>query len=168
MKTTTDRTGSAVVELPSDHEIRITRKFNAPVDLVFEVWTTPEHVRNWWGFPDHPVVTCEIDLRVGGEWRYVVNHPQSGEIAWSGTYLEIDRPHRLVSREVFEPYPESETTNYMTLTEEDGVTTMDVLVVHPNRESRDGHIGSGMECGMQVSLNRIDEILAALQEGRDS
>jgi len=163
MRTTIDRSGSAVVTLPSDHEIRITRRFNAPADLVFEVWTTPEHVRNWWGFPDHPVVSCEIDLRIGGKWRYVVRHPELGEIAWSGTYLEIERPWRLVSTETFEPHPDAETTNRMTLSEEDGVTTIDVLVTHPSRESRDGHLGAGMEGGMQVSLDRIDEILAALQ-----
>lgn len=159
----TSRTGSAVVTLPSDTTIAIERMFDAPADLVFEVWTTPEHVRNWWGFPEHEMTACEIDLQVGGKWRYAVADPVHGEIAWSGEYLEIERPSLLVSTEVFEPFPGSPAVNRMTLTERDGVTTMHVLVTHESKEARDGHIGSGMEGGLQVSLNRVDEILDRLQ-----
>jgi len=163
MKTTIDRSGSARVTLPSDTEILIERDFDAPAELLFAVWTDPEHVRNWWGFPDHPMIVCEIDLRVGGSWRYVVEHPDAGAIGWHGIYREIERPGRLVSTEVFEGYPDGESLNYLTLAERDGVTTMSVRVVHQTKENRDGHVNSGMEGGMQVSLNRIDEILASLQ-----
>jgi uncharacterized protein YndB with AHSA1/START domain len=92
MKTTIDRSGSATVTLPSDTEILIERKFDAPADLLFEVWTNPEHVRNWWGLPDHPMIVCDVDLRLGGSWRYVVEHPDDGAFGWHGTYREIERP----------------------------------------------------------------------------
>jgi uncharacterized protein YndB with AHSA1/START domain len=167
MRTKTERSGSAVVTLPSDTEIRIVRQFDASADLLFEVWTTPEHVRNWWGFPEHEMVSCQIDLRVGGDWRYVVSHPDMGEIGWHGTYLEIEAPNLIVSTEVFEGYPDAHSVNRMMLTESDGVTTMDVLVTHQSKENRDGHVNAGMEGGMQVSLDRVDEILAGLQGGDD-
>ncbi|MFZ0013373.1 MAG: SRPBCC domain-containing protein, partial [Acidimicrobiia bacterium] len=93
-----------------------------------------------------------------------VEHPDAGAIGWHGTYRVIERPNRLVSSEVFEGYPDAESVNHLTLAERDGVTTMSVRVVHQSKENRDGHVNSGMEGGMQVSLNRIDEIVAKLQE----
>lgn len=160
---TIDRTGSAEVTLPSDTEILITRKFDAPAELVFDVWTTPEHVRNWWGFESNPMTVCEIDLRVGGKWRYVAVADEYGEIDFYGEYREIERPHRLVSTEVFAPYPDSPSLNTLTLKEHDGVTTMTILTEYGTKESRDAVIASGMESGLQHSLDRIDEILESEQ-----
>jgi uncharacterized protein YndB with AHSA1/START domain len=154
-----DRTGSAEVTLPSDTEILITRQFDAPADLVFDVWTTPEHVRNWWGWETDQMRVCEIDLRVGGTYRFVAGH-DDGEVAFRGVYREIERPHRLVATEVYEPYPESESINTLTLTEDDGVTTMTILVAHQSKEARDATIASGMERGLQHSLDRVDKVLA--------
>lgn len=159
-----DRTGSAEVTLPSDTEILITREFDAPAELVFEVWTTPEHVRNWWGWETDPMTVCEIDLRVGGEWRFVAINEGYGEVDFYGKYLEIDRPHRLVSTEVFAPYPDSPAVNTLTLEENDGVTTMTILVEYPSKEARDATIASGMESGLQHSLDRADRVLSALLE----
>lgn len=156
---TMDRTGSAVVTLPSDREIKIVRCFDAPAELVFDVWTKPEHVRSWWGYPEHPMTVCEIDLRVGGSYRYAADVPDFGEIAFHGVFREIDRPHRLVTTEIYEAFPDSEAINTLLLEEEEGVTTATMLVLHPTKEARDGHIQSGMEDGLQVSLNRIDAIL---------
>lgn len=164
---TIDRTGSALVTLPSDLEIEIVRKFDAPPELVFDVWTKPAHVRNWWGYPEHPMTVCEIDLRVGGTYRYAAEVPGFGEIAFRGVFQEIDRPRRLVSTEIYEAFPDNEAINTLVLEEEDGVTTATMLLVHPNKEARDGHIQSGMEGGLQVSLNRIDAILDELQEAND-
>jgi uncharacterized protein YndB with AHSA1/START domain len=157
---TIDRTGSAEVTLPSDTEILITRSFDAPAELVFDVWTTPEHVRNWWGWETDQMRVCEIDLRVGGGYRFVAGDDDR-EVAFRGVYQEIDRPHRLVSTEVYEPYPESESLNTLTLEEDDGVTTMRILVAHQTKEARDATIASGMERGLQHSLDRVDKILAS-------
>lgn len=157
------RTGSATVELPSDTEILITRKFDAPAELVFDVWTTPKHVRNWWGYERDPMTVCEIDLRVGGKYRFVAVNEGHGEIDFYGEFLEIDRPHRLVSTETFAPYPEFPATNTLTLLEDDGVTTMTLLVEYPTKEARDATIASGMEHGLQHSLDRADAVLEGLQ-----
>jgi uncharacterized protein YndB with AHSA1/START domain len=156
----TARYGSAEVTLPSDREIYITRLFDAPAELVFDVWTSPDAVARWWSDETAPVVACEIDLRVGGSWRYVIRKPDGTELAWSGVYREIDRPHRLVATEVFEPYPHAESVNTMTLEEHDGSTTMRVTAVYATKEARDGHLNAPMEPGMQLALNRVDDLLA--------
>lgn len=153
------RYGSAVVTTPSDLEIRITREFAAPAALVFKVWTTPEYVRRWWSGDDSPVVLCDIDLRVGGNWRYVTRSADGTELGWHGAYQMIDEPHRLVSTEVFEGYPDGEALNTMTLVERDGITMLTVLVLHASVQNRDGHLNSGMEGGMQLALNRVDDLL---------
>lgn len=155
-----DRTGSAEVTLPSDTEIMITREFDAPAELLFEVWTNPEHVRNWWGWETDQMRVCEIDLRVGGTYRFVAGDGDR-EVAFRGVYEEIDRPRRLVSTEVYEPFPDSESVNTLTFDEEDGVTTMTILVRHQSKEARDATIASGMETGLQHSLDRVDRIVAA-------
>jgi uncharacterized protein YndB with AHSA1/START domain len=156
----TARYGTAEVTLPSDREIHITRVFDAPADLVFDVWTSPDAVRRWWSDETAPVVACDIDLRVNGIWRYVIRTPDGSELAWSGVYREIERPHRLVTTEVFEPFPDALAVNTMTLEEHDGVTTMRVTVLHATKEARDGHLNAGMESGMQLALNRVDDLLA--------
>lgn len=161
---TIDRAGSAKVTLPSDTEILITREFDAPAELVFEVWTTPEHVRNWWGWESDPMKVCEIDLRVGGKWRYVSINEEHGEIAFHGEFKEIESPRRLVSTEVFEPYEESQGLNILTLEERDGMTTMRLLSCYHSKETRDAVIQSGMESGLQHSLNRVDRVLASIEE----
>jgi uncharacterized protein (TIGR03086 family) len=154
------RYGSAVVTLPSDTEILITRSFDAPAELVWEAVTTPRHVLRWWGPPWAPLTSAEIDLRVGGAWRYVRREVNGTEMGWHGTYREIERPHRVVSTEVYEGFPDAESVNTMTLVEIDGVTTLRTLVQHANQEFRDGHIASGMEGGMQQTFNRLDDLLA--------
>ena len=161
---TNNRHGSAVVTLPSDTEIHITRQFDAPKDLVFKAYTTPDLVKRWWGFDTAQWLVCEIDLRVGGTWRYVTREQAGFEVAFHGEYREIDVPDRLVSTEVFEGAPvddpeASATLNIVTLDERDGVTTMIVIVQCPSREVRDAIIESGMEGGMQVSYNRLEDIV---------
>ncbi|OHU22453.1 ATPase [Mycobacteroides franklinii] len=160
------RYGSATVELPSDTTILITRAFDAPAALIFRTLTEPELVKRWWGFEDAQWQVCEIDLRVGGTWRYVVRQPCESEpdmeVAFHGEYREIDVPCLLVSTEVFEGIPDAEALVSTTLDERDGVTTMRVLVQHSCKEHRDGHVASGMEVGMQVSYNRIEDLLGEL------
>jgi len=155
----TTRHGSAIVTLPSDREILITRSFDAPAALVWDALTQPRHLLRWWG-PDYcPLVSCDVDFRVGGDWRYVARDIDGNELAWHGTYREIESPQRIVSTEVFEGFPDAGAVNTMTLTEHDGVTTLRTLVLHQTTENRDGHIASGMEGGMQLTFNRLDDLL---------
>ncbi|MBN7302650.1 SRPBCC family protein [Mycobacteroides abscessus subsp. bolletii] len=160
------RYGSATVVLPSDTTILITRSFDAPAALLVRALTEPELVTRWWGLEEAQWEVCEIDLRVGGTWRYMVRQPCESEpdreIAFHGEYRELDPPHRLVSTEVFEGVPEGKAVVSTTLDEVDGVTTTRVLVQHSCKEHRDGHVESGMEVGMQVSYNRIEDLLRDL------
>ncbi|MDC0716803.1 SRPBCC family protein [Nannocystis bainbridge] len=162
-KNVPNRHGSAVVTLPSDTEILITRVFDYPAELIFKACTTPALIKRWWGFETGEWLVCEVDLREGGRWRYVVRE-QDMEVGFHGEYRQIDRPHRVVSTEVFEGFPDGEALNTMTLEEVDGVTTMRTLVKHSCQEHRDGHINSGMESGMQVSYDRMEAVVAGLRE----
>ena len=153
------RFGSATITTPSDREILITRRFDAPAALVFEVWTTPEHVRRWWGFEDMEMLECEIDLRVGGSWRYVVQGRDGEPMSWSGTYREVSPPHRLVSTETFQDQPSTTTTNTLTIREVDGVPTLEILVRHQTEAQRDGQLASGMETGLQHGLDRFERLV---------
>jgi uncharacterized protein YndB with AHSA1/START domain len=159
---TTDRHGSAVITFPSDTEYLITRAFDAAPDLVFKALTTPELVQRWWGFETSEWLVCEIDLRVGGKWRYVTRD-DGEEVGFHGEYREITPPHRLVFTEMYEgipdPGPDSYPVNAVTLEETDGVTTMKLLVQHTSKEDRDAVIASGMEAGMQVSYDRLEDLL---------
>ena len=157
-------THSAKVTLPSDTEILIERAFAAPPALVWEAWTTPEHVRRWWPSSRGEMSVCEIDLRVGGRWRFVMDAGGT-EVGFHGEYREIDAPGRLVSTEAYEGIPDPDgnaTLNVMTLTDADGGTHMEILVRHPTQEGRDMHIQSGMESGLQDCLDLLDEIAASL------
>jgi uncharacterized protein YndB with AHSA1/START domain len=158
--TSATRHGSAVVTLSGDREIVITRVFDAPAAAIFRAWTTPELVRRWWGFPTSEWLVCDIDLRVGGTWRYVVRDEGAPEVGFHGEYREIDAPHRLVSTEIYEGFPDAEALDTMVLDERDGVTTMTVTVLHELPEHRDAHIASGMESGMQVSFDRLEDVVA--------
>ncbi len=164
-----DRRGSAVVTLPSDREIVITRQFDAPAALIFKAYTTPELVKRWWGYETDEWLVCEIDLRVGGRWRFVSREQQGGpEAGFHGEYREIESPHRLVSTDVYEGVegidPEAVAAlDTLVLEERDGITTMTVTVLHVSKESRDMHIASGMEEGMQVSLDRLEAVANTLR-----
>lgn len=160
-----NRHGSATVSLQGDREILITRQFDAPARLVFKAMTTPELVKRWWGFETSEWLVCEIDLRVGGQWRYVTREEGGFEVGFHGEYREIAAPRRLVSTEVFEGYPDPDagSVNTVALAEQDGVTTMTVTVLHTKPEHRDAHIASGMEGGMQVSYDRLEDLVAELR-----
>lgn len=152
------------VTTPSDEEIVLTRLFDAPRALVFEVMTKPEHVKQWWGClgEGYSVPVCEIDLRVGGAWRFVNRHPK-GEAAFHGEYREITPPSRLVYTEIFEEYPDTVSVVATDLTEEDGKTRMTATVRYPSREVRDMVIASGMSRGAGISYDRLEDLVATLQ-----
>ena len=147
--------GTAVVSLPEDTQILITREFDAPKHLVYRAWTTPELIKRWWAGERGHVTKAEVDLRVGGRWRYVMVAHGGFEVAFHGDYQEIVTNERLVSTEVYEGMPDAHALNTFTLTEQDGRTTMTLLVQHQNSEHRDAHINSGMEGGMQESMDKL-------------
>lgn len=155
--------GTAKVSLPADDQILIEREFDAPRHLVYKAWTTPELVRQWWVGKRGEAVTCDIDLRVGGAWRYVMVASSNGqEVAFHGEYREIVPDERLVSTEIYEPFPDHEAVNTLTLTEETGRTYLSLLVQHDSKESRDGHVNSGMEGGLQEALDALEQIAVSL------
>ena len=151
--------GPATVTLIGDRELVIERSFNAPRALVFEAVTQPVHVRSWYGLRDHEMVACDIDLRVGGRWRYVLRDPQGNEFAFSGEYREVVPPERVVQTEVFEGMPGTDYLATMALTEEGGRTTLRTHLVYQLPEHRTGHVQSGMEWGMNQSFDRLEELL---------
>ena len=164
MTVTSSRT--ATVSLPTDEQILITRQFDAPKHLVFKAWTTPELVKRWWHANRGEVTIAEIDLRVGGMWRYVSVTPDGFEVGFHGEYREIVANERLVATEVYEGIPDAEehaALNTLTLTEVDGRTTLTVLVEHPTKEGRDAHINSGMEGGMQDAMDLLEQVAISLR-----
>jgi uncharacterized protein YndB with AHSA1/START domain len=154
--------GTAVVTLPSDTEILITREFDAPKHLVFKAWTTPDLIRRWWAGKRGEVTLAEVDLRVGGTWRYVMRAHGEHEVGFHGEFREIVPNERIVNTEVYEGMPDAEALNIITFSEQDGRTTMSMLVQHTDQESRDGHINSGMEGGMQESMDLLEQVAVSL------
>ena len=163
--TTMTSTHTAKVTLPADDQILITREFAAPKHLVFKALTTPELVKQWWHANRGEVTVAEIDLRVGGRWRYVSVTPDGFEVGFHGEYREIVPNERLVSTEVYEGAPggdEGGSLNTVTLEEVDGRTTMTMLAVYPSPEVRDMVIESGMEAGMQDAYDLLEELAVSL------
>jgi uncharacterized protein YndB with AHSA1/START domain len=161
--------GKAKVTLPADEQILITREFDAPKHLVYEAFTTPELVKRWWSGQRGAVTLAEIDLRVGGKWRYVMVAHEGFEVGFHGEYREIVPNERIVSTEVFEGIPQPEdgpeegTLNTATFTEADGRTTLTVLVQAPSKEIRDAIIDSGMEGGMQEAMDLLEQVAISLR-----
>jgi uncharacterized protein YndB with AHSA1/START domain len=161
------RKGSATVTTPTDTTILIERAFDAPARKVFKAYTTPELVQRWWGFEASEWLECSIDLREGGTWRYATREQDGSEVAFHGTYREIAAPTRVVHTEVYEGLPDpdpdaSAAVDTVDFLEHDGVTTMRIHVQMPSKEHRDGLLESGMEGGMQVSYDRLEELLATI------
>lgn len=152
------------VTTPSDREIRMTRLFNAPRELVFEAMSKPEHITQWWGRlgEGYSVPVCDVDFRVGGAWRFVNRHP-TGEAAFHGVYREIDAPGRIVFTEIFEMFPEVESVVTAELIDENGRTRFIATVRYPSIEVRDQVIQSGMARGAGISYDRLEDVVAELQ-----
>jgi uncharacterized protein YndB with AHSA1/START domain len=155
--------GTAVVTLPTDEQILITREFNAPRHLVYKAYTTPELVRRWWTAKRGEMTVCEIDLRVGGAWRYVMVAEGSFEVAFHGEYRELVDDERIVSTEVYEGMPDAQALDTLTLTEADGRTTLTLLVQHASKANRDAHVESGMEAGLQDALDLLEQVAVSLR-----
>lgn len=158
----------ATVTLPADDQILITREFDAPRHLVYRAYTSPELVGRWWTAKRGEATAMEIDLRVGGKWRFAMVTPDGLEVAFHGEYREVVENERLVSTEVYEgawqPGEEEEgTLNTATFTEVDGRTTLTILVQAPSRAVRDAILESGMEDGLQDALDLLEEVARSLR-----
>ena len=158
--------GTAVVTLPTDTQILITREFDAPKHLVYRAWTTPDLIKRWWSGDHGAVTSAEVDLRVGGRWRYVMKANEGFEVAFHGEFREIVTDERIVSTEVFEGMPDAEeaaVVNTNTFVENNGRTTLTILAQHPSREIRDMVIRSGMEAGMQEQMDHLEQVAVSLR-----
>ena len=153
---------------PSDREIELTRLFDAPRDLVFEAMTRPEHIREWWGRlgDGYSVPICEVDLRVGGAWRFVTRTPKGEDVEFYGMYQEINPPDRLVFTEIFAPFPDSPSVITATYAEERGKTRLRARCLYQSRQVRDMVLQSGMERGAATSYDRLEEVARGLRDAR--
>ena len=161
--------GRATLTLPTDEQILITREFDAARHLVYKAWTTPELVKRWWHANRGKVTAVEIDLRVGGTWRYVMVADDGLEIGFHGEYREIVPDERIVSTEIYEGLPEGvseeagATVNTATFTEANGRTTVTLLIQATSKISRDAIIDSGMEAGLQDALDLLEQTAKSLR-----
>lgn len=155
--------GALQVTTPSDREIRMTRVFDAPRELVFEALTRPELVRRWLGaLEGWTFEICEIDARKGGSYRYLWRHADGSELGMRGVYLEVTPPERIVSTEVFDQaWYEGDAVGTATLTERDGKTTLSTTIRYGSKEIRDAVLRSPMESGVSQGYDRLEELLAA-------
>ncbi|MCB0866162.1 MAG: SRPBCC family protein [Solirubrobacterales bacterium] len=155
-------TKKARVTLPADADILIIREFDAPPHLVWKAWTTPELIERWWGSQRGRVTSVEVDLRVGGAWRYEMD-ARGTVVAFRGEYREIEEPRRLVNTEIFESAPDAVSVITSTFEPiEDDRTRLEQLCSYPAREIRDMVIESGMEEGMQESMDALEEVVVRL------
>jgi uncharacterized protein YndB with AHSA1/START domain len=160
---TVTSSGKAKVTLPTDTQIMITREFDAPKHLVYRACTEPELIKRWWASLRGVVTSVEADI---GRWRYVMKANDGSEVAFHGTYREIEPNERVVSTELYE-FPgaaeDDATLNTMTLVETDGRTTLTTLVDCPTKQIRDAIIDSGMEGGMQEAFDKLEEVARSLR-----
>ena len=170
--------GKAVVTLPTDTQILITREFDAPKHLVYEAYTDPKLIERWWSGERGKVISVDVDLHVGGSWRYVMMANEGFEVAFHGEFREIVPNERIVSTEVFEgapdgdagaaTYPDAEAdadapVTTVTFTEVDGRTTLTLLMQLASKEDRDAIINSGMEAGMQEGMDLLERVAISLR-----
>jgi uncharacterized protein YndB with AHSA1/START domain len=156
---------SAVVTLPTDTQIRVEREFNAPPHLVWRAYTEPELIARWWHANRGEIRSTDVDLRVGGRWRWVMVTPDGYEVAFNGEYREIVPFERLVYTEIFEGVPTDPAdaaVNTMTFTEVDGRTHMVSVTELPSREARDAILETGMEAGMQDAYDLLEGVAVSL------
>jgi len=155
--------GTFGVSTPDDVSIVVHRDFDAPPDTVWLAMTEPQHLRRWLGDPSFPLTTCEMDVRVGGSYRWVFTQPDGpGRMGVRGTYDAVERPHRIVSTEQFDDFP-GPSLNTLVLDERpDGRTAMRLTLRYVDQEMRDGWVASGMTEGLGRGYERLDGVLAVI------
>jgi uncharacterized protein YndB with AHSA1/START domain len=152
------------ISTPSDLEIAMTREFDAPRHLVFDAMTKPEHFPHWFGCAAFSLVVCEIDLRVGGGYRFVMRAPDGTESTLQGTYIDVVRPERVAFTERFSMpgFTSDEYTVTSTFVEAGGRTMLTTTILHATKENRDGHLNSGIENGVAPAYDRLAELVATM------
>lgn len=149
------------VTTPDDTSVVVRRDFGAAPDKVWRALTEPERLRRWLGDPRFPLTTCEMDVRVGGRYRWVFTQPDGlGAMGVSGTYDEVEQPRRMVSTEQFDDYPGPSVNTLVLAERDDGRTAMMLTVRYVDRAMRDGWVASGMTEGLGQGYQRLDEVLA--------
>ncbi len=152
-----------VIVAPGKPTVVIQRVFDAPRRLVFEACTRPEHLAHWWGMHGMTLRVCEVDLRPGGAWRFVLRDPDGNDWGFGGEYKEIVPPERIVQTFRFDGAPGAEAVETLTFVEKDGKTTFTNTVLHTSVENRDGHVASGMEEGTSQAMDRLSDRLRTMQ-----
>ena len=160
--------GELKVTTRGDLEVVMTRDFNAPRQLVFDAFTKPDLIKRWLqGPPGWSLASCDMDLRVGGKWRFVWRDNAKGqEMGMGGTFREIDKPSRLVHTEEFEGAPEHHSIETKEFAEKSGRTTFTQVTLYGSREARDAVLGGAMDGGMDATFDRLDEMLASMSKSR--
>lgn len=151
------------ITTPSDREVTLTRVFDARSQFVFDALTKPELLRRWYGPTGWTLSVCEIDLRVGGAWRFVVRRPDGKAIGQLGIYREIESPQRIVNTEAWEDWDAGECLVTTLLTENEGWTTLQSTILFPSKEVRDTVVKAGLEHGASESYDKLAEVLAKQQ-----
>jgi uncharacterized protein YndB with AHSA1/START domain len=154
--------GAMTLTLKSDLEIELTRVFNAPRRLVFEVHSKAEHVRHWWGSRDTTMTVCDMDFRPGGTWRYVIRKPTGEEYGFGGEFREIVPPERFIWTFGFDGMPGEPGIEIYTFEEHEGRTTLTTVSKFDSIEQRDQVIASGMEKGAAELFDRLEEYLRTM------
>lgn len=149
------------LSFPSDREVTMTRHFNAPRQLVFEACSKPEHMKQWFGPRGWTLVVCEMDMRPGGKYRWVLRGPDGTEMGMGGVCHSVTPPETWTVTEVFDDWPDHESIVTGVLEEHDGVTTLRTTVRYPSADVRDAVIASGMADGAGSSYDRLEEYLQA-------
>jgi uncharacterized protein YndB with AHSA1/START domain len=162
---TSHRHGTAVIEFPSALEILTTRSFNAPIELVYDVLTKPEHVRHWFAAFEDKMTVCEIDLRVGGAYHYVCVTPDGRECSFRGTFLELERPNRIVDTWQFDGWQDADAVETVLLEEHDGVTTIKLTLAFRDQAGRD-HMDKFD--GQESSWDHMEDYLLSLLDQQAS
>ena len=154
--------GKLQITTPSDREIAMTRVFDAPRNLVWDAWTKPELLKRWLGVRNGwSFAVCEVDLKVGGSYRYVWRGPNGVEMGMGGVYREIVRPERIIATEKFDqPWYEGEAIDTLEFVEQGGRTTATTTVLYASRQVRDAVLESPMEQGVAESYDVLAELLA--------
>jgi len=160
-----ETTGRTSMERTSDTELVWTRSFRAPARIVFDAYTKPEHVRRWWAPASRGVtlLQCDADVRAGGTYRYVLGAGTQEIAAFSGRYVEVERPTRLVYTQVFEAFPGAEAVVTVSFEEKGGVTKLVAHERYPSKEALDGAVAAGMEEGARESFEQLDRVVASLR-----
>ena len=161
MMTTDDK--RMTLTTPTDTQILITREFDAPRHLVYRAYTTPELLRRWWHANRAEITAVEMDVRVGGKWRWAARALSNGyEFAFYGEYREVVPDERLVSTDTFSGTPHATARDTVTFTEKDGRTYFELLIEHESKENRDAQLASGMEDGLPDALSLLEAVAREL------